>query len=215
MEAIRSSETSVQSTISTWRHTPEDGILHSHRRENLKSYISFSLFMWLNNTETRVIYNVVYTIRNSIQVTWKREFFLMALPAHSGPRPLIQFRNHFSQTVGLIGRVISPSQGRYLNTGQHKHKINAYIHQTSMPRVECEPTSPASERAKTVHALDRTAAMTGYLKTGVIDWKSVKICRIEFQQYLEYSVWDAWKISFMALCKLCFFMDECGRKSER
>jgi hypothetical protein len=38
MEAIRSSETSVQSTISTRRHTPEDGILHSHRRENLKSY---------------------------------------------------------------------------------------------------------------------------------------------------------------------------------
>jgi hypothetical protein len=39
MEAIRSSETSVQLTTYTRRHTPEDGILHSHRRENLKSYI--------------------------------------------------------------------------------------------------------------------------------------------------------------------------------
>jgi hypothetical protein len=29
---------SVQSTTSTRRHTPEDGILHSHRRENIKSY---------------------------------------------------------------------------------------------------------------------------------------------------------------------------------
>jgi hypothetical protein len=29
---------SVQSTRYTRRHTPEDGILHSHRRENLKSY---------------------------------------------------------------------------------------------------------------------------------------------------------------------------------
>jgi hypothetical protein len=29
----------VQSTTSTRRHTPEDGILQSHRRENLKSYI--------------------------------------------------------------------------------------------------------------------------------------------------------------------------------
>jgi hypothetical protein len=38
---------------------------------------------------------------------------------HSGPWPLIQFRNHFLQTVGLLGRVISPSQGRYVNTGQH------------------------------------------------------------------------------------------------
>jgi hypothetical protein len=39
MEAIRSSETSVQSTTSTRPHTPEDGIIHSHRSENLKSYI--------------------------------------------------------------------------------------------------------------------------------------------------------------------------------
>jgi hypothetical protein len=27
-------------------------------------------------------------------------FFSVVLPAHSRPRPLIQFRNHFSQTVG-------------------------------------------------------------------------------------------------------------------
>jgi hypothetical protein len=38
IEAIRSSEMSVQSTRSTRRHIPEDDILHSHRRENLKSY---------------------------------------------------------------------------------------------------------------------------------------------------------------------------------
>jgi hypothetical protein len=36
MEVIRSSETSVE-TISTLRHITEDGFLHSHRRENLKS----------------------------------------------------------------------------------------------------------------------------------------------------------------------------------
>jgi hypothetical protein len=48
----------------------------------------------------------------------------MALPAHSGPRPLYQFHNHFSQTVGLIGRVNSLSQGHCLNTGRHKHRIN-------------------------------------------------------------------------------------------
>jgi hypothetical protein len=38
MEAIRSSETSAH-TISARSHIPQDGILHSHRRENLKPYI--------------------------------------------------------------------------------------------------------------------------------------------------------------------------------
>jgi hypothetical protein len=43
-------------------------------------------------------------------------FSSVALPVLSGPRPLIQILNHFSHTVGLLGWVISPSQGRYLNT---------------------------------------------------------------------------------------------------
>jgi hypothetical protein len=37
MEAIRSSEWSIH-IRPTRRHIPEDGILHSHRRENLKYY---------------------------------------------------------------------------------------------------------------------------------------------------------------------------------
>jgi hypothetical protein len=50
----------------------------------------------------------------------------MALQPFVGPWPLLQFRNIFTQTVGLLGRVISPSQGRYLHTGQQKHRINAH-----------------------------------------------------------------------------------------
>jgi hypothetical protein len=40
-QALSSSETSVLTTA-TWRNIPEDTILHSHRHENLKSYIRIS-----------------------------------------------------------------------------------------------------------------------------------------------------------------------------
>jgi hypothetical protein len=74
-----------------------------------------------------------------------------------GPWPLIQFCNHFSQTVGLLARVTSPSQGRYLSTGQHKHRINAHKH----PCPEWDSSPRAFERAKTVHALDCAATVIG------------------------------------------------------
>jgi hypothetical protein len=66
----------------------------------------------------------------------------------------LQFLN-LRRSVELFGRVISPSQGRYLTQTQNKHK------QTSMLRVGFEPTIPAFERAKTVHGLDRAATVIG------------------------------------------------------
>jgi hypothetical protein len=51
--------------------------------------------------------------------------------------------------------MISPSQGHYLTQTQNKQKL------TSMPRVGFEPTIPAFERAKTVHALDLAATVIG------------------------------------------------------
>jgi hypothetical protein len=69
----------------------------------------------------------------------------------------LQFLNA-KHSVGLLERVISPSQGRHLTQTQNRRK------QTSMPRVRFEPTIPAFERAKTVHALDRAATVIGLLE---------------------------------------------------
>jgi hypothetical protein len=88
-------------------------------------------------------------------------FFFHWLYSPLGPWSLFFGFMIILQTVGLLGRVITSWQGLYLNTGQHKHRINTYTHQTCMPCVGFEPMIPASEREKTVHALDRSATVTG------------------------------------------------------
>jgi hypothetical protein len=61
-----------------------------------------------------------------------------------------------SQSYRLLWRQTSRSQGLYLHTEQHKHKINAQRH----PCLEWfEPTIPVFQRAKTVNALDRAASV--------------------------------------------------------
>jgi hypothetical protein len=86
-------------------------------------------------------------------------------------QPLWTMADFFSfvintQSVGLFGRGISPSQGRYLYTERHKHRINK---QTSMPREGFEPTIPVFERAKTVHALDRAATEIDSLYVSLVE----------------------------------------------
>jgi hypothetical protein len=50
----------------------------------------------------------------------------------------------YTQSVGLLGQVISRSQGRYLHTEQYKHRMNVHIHGVepclkwnSPPRPQC------------------------------------------------------------------------------
>jgi hypothetical protein len=80
----------------------------------------------------------------------------MTLQPFIGSWPFLQFRNLLTLVVGLRGRVISPPQGRYLHTGQHKHRKNAHpdIHASS----EIRNHDPI-ERAKTVRALDRASTV--------------------------------------------------------
>jgi hypothetical protein len=54
------------------------------------------------------------------------------IPSSYGAEVFIFLWIYYTQSVGLLGRVIGLSQGLYLNTGQQKQN-NAHTHQTSMP----------------------------------------------------------------------------------
>jgi hypothetical protein len=56
MEVVRSSETSVL-TRDAQRNIPEEGILHSHRRENLKFY--------QNNVSCAALWNTAMKLEDS------------------------------------------------------------------------------------------------------------------------------------------------------
>jgi hypothetical protein len=65
-----------------------------------------------------------------------------------GPGLFFSFVIFFTQSVGLLGREISPSQGRYLHTGQHKHRINAHINIHALILIRThDPRVRASEDA--------------------------------------------------------------------
>jgi hypothetical protein len=64
------------------------------------------------------------------------------------------------QSVGLLGRVISSSQGLYWYTNTEKYGTQ-HKQQTSMPEAGFEPKITESEWAKTLHASDRSATVTG------------------------------------------------------
>jgi hypothetical protein len=83
----------------------------------------------------------------------------MSLQPFVAPLPLFSFLILYTLSVGLFGWGISPSQCRYIYTGQNKQNKRT---QTSMPRVGFEPMTPVFERAKTVYALDRAATVSGH-----------------------------------------------------
>jgi hypothetical protein len=75
-------------------------------------------------------------------------FFPMAVQPLLGPGLFFSSVIIFTQTIGLLGWVISPSRGRYLYTGQQKHRINTYtdIHALSCIRTH-DPSFRASENS--------------------------------------------------------------------
>jgi hypothetical protein len=52
--------------------------------------------------------------------------------------------------VGLLGRGISQSQGRYLHRGQHKHRINVHTDIHALSEIRAFEDSSCLDRAATV-----------------------------------------------------------------
>jgi hypothetical protein len=69
----------------------------------------------------------------------------MAIQPFLGPWSLFQFLDPIHSRKDSFGRVVSPSQGLYLQTGQHKLRINA--HNTDSHASSGIATHDPSDRA--------------------------------------------------------------------
>jgi hypothetical protein len=90
-----------------------------------------------------------------------RSFFPLALQPNSGLGSLHE-TFHFilvtrSRTVGRTTWTGDELVARPQPVHKHRKTHTQHKHETSMPRVEFEPTGPASARVKTIHALDLSA----------------------------------------------------------
>jgi hypothetical protein len=85
-------------------------------------------------------------------------FFFLALQSLKdlGRLTYSRFRELFGHMVGLLGRVISPSQGLYQRRTTQHRKMRTNIHALSGIRTH----DPSNQPAKTLTS-DRTATVTG------------------------------------------------------
>jgi hypothetical protein len=80
----------------------------------------------------------------------------LALQSLKDTGRLRRFLHLFRHMVGLLGRMISPSQGLYLHMTTQHRKTQTNIHALSGIRTH----DPSNQPAKT-HTSDRTATVTG------------------------------------------------------
>jgi hypothetical protein len=128
----------------------------------------FCLFCGLRSNQLRIIHNLFSNFWSTEYLSWSTVTFLsLSIYGSIALVDLGRFFNFliYTQFVRLFGREISPSQGRYLHTEQHKQNKHT---RTSMSRVGFKPTIPAFERAKTVHALDCAATAIGTFLSHVL-----------------------------------------------
>jgi hypothetical protein len=84
-----------------------------------------------------LVYFLAYSLTLKMEATCSCEasvdfqltiYLSLVLQPFIGPWPLFQFLELFVQSVGLLGRGMSPSQGRYLHTEQQKQQTHTDIH---------------------------------------------------------------------------------------
>jgi hypothetical protein len=101
----------------------------------------------------------------------------------------------FTQTVGLLGWVTSPSQRPYLHKGQHRHRINAYtdIHALSGIRTH-DPSFRASEDILCFRSRshrDRQMCVCTYAYMYVC-YGCMDICMYKLSMNVRMYVTDVW-----------------------
>jgi hypothetical protein len=128
------------------RHSqePVTGIVPDESNLHLIRVMALNSFLILYTHPRR-------SLPNSLLITHFRTsffFFFYSGSSHMKHRASVkrfvslQFLN-LRQSVGLLGRGISPSQGHFLTQARNKYR------QPSMPQVGLEPTIAVFERAKT------------------------------------------------------------------
>jgi hypothetical protein len=121
MEVIRSIETSVLTRV-TRRNIPEDGILHSHRRENIKSYIA--LISW-----------VLYLRRNVSPVRYELNLYIPEdVILHSHRREYLKSYILRALENNVPRRIFGPKRGKLL--GYSKKLREEELHEfCSFPNI--------------------------------------------------------------------------------
>jgi hypothetical protein len=89
-----------------------------------------------------------------------------------GPGLFFSFVIFFTQSVGLLGRVFSPSQGRYLYTGQHKHTINAYTDIRALSGIRTHDSNVRATEDSSQHR------PRGHRDQQNIAFKNAKFCEV-------------------------------------
>jgi hypothetical protein len=112
---------------STWTHqlTVQLSALIIHLIDYLNWADTFTR-SWAGQEISFILWspNVLYCVRKSPPLVPLHLVHILsiALQPFVGPWPLFQFLDLSAESVGLLGRGISPSQGRNLHTGQHTNR---------------------------------------------------------------------------------------------